>query len=280
MQRATSYGTLFSMRPDERGIRYVRPIEPLHFPSSDPEWEMSESHRHGRLCELLYDLLRRALPDEEACLGTDQFVYFDASNARKKCAPDAFVKLGAKAEPTSVWLTWKRGAPELCVEILSPSDTKEKLTLTEKLRRFHAIGVSEVVAFDVDAPAGSRLRAWDLVDGDLVERVVEDERTPCLTLGAYFVVAPHDFPELSAQDRLPAALRLAADPQGTQLFPSTREVARADREARLAEHEARLAAEAEVENVRARAAHEHARAEAALEEISRLREELERARRP
>jgi hypothetical protein len=154
MQRATSYGTLFSMRPDERGIRYVRPIEPLHFPSSDPEWEMSESHRHGRLCELLYDLLRRALPDEEACLGTDQFVYFDASNSRKKCAPDAFVKLGAKAEPTSVWLTWKRGAPELCIEILSPSDTKEKLTLTEKLRRFHAIGVSEVVAFDVDAQPG------------------------------------------------------------------------------------------------------------------------------
>ena len=265
MQRATSYGTLFSMRPDERGIRYVRPIEPLHFPSSDPEWEMSESHRHGRLCELLYDLLRRALPDEEACLGTDQFVYFDASNSRKKCAPDAFVKLGAKAEPTSVWLTWKRGAPELCIEILSPSDTKEKLTLTEKLRRFHAIGVSEVVAFDVDAQPGSRLRAWDLVDGDLVERVIEDERTPCLTLGAHFVVAPHDLPELSAQDRLPAALRLAADPQGTQLFPSTREVARA--------------AEVLAEQQRSRAEQERTRAEAALAEVTRLREELERARR-
>lgn len=280
MQRATSYGTLFSMRPDERGIRYVRPIEPLHFPSSDPEWEMSESHRHGRLCELLYDLLRRALPDEEACLGTDQFVYFDASNARKKCAPDAFVKLGAKAEPTSVWLTWKRGAPELCVEILSPSDTKEKLALPEKLRRFHAIGVSEVVAFDVDAQPGSRLRAWDMVDGDLVERVIEDERTPCLTLGAYFVVAPHDFPELSAQDRLPAALRLAADPQGTQLFPSTREVARAEHEARLAEHEARLAEHQARLAAEALAKEERVRAEAALAEVTRLREELERARRP
>jgi hypothetical protein len=224
--------------------------------------------------------LRRALPDEEAYLGTDQFVYFDASNARKKCAPDAFVKLGAKAEPTSVWLTWKRGAPELCVEILSPSDTKEKLTLTEKLRRFHAIGVSEVVAFDVDARPGSRLRAWDLVDGDLVERVVEDERTPCLTLGAYFVVAPHDFPELSAQDRLPAALRLAADPEGTRLFPSTREVARADREARLAEHEARLAEHEARLAAEARAKEERARAEAALAEVTRLREELDRARRP
>ncbi len=79
-----------------------------------------------------------------------------------------------------------------CVEILSPSDTEEKLTLPEKLRRFHTMGVSEVITFDVDADIGTRIRAWDLVQGDLVERVVAGERTPCLTLGLWFVVAPYE----------------------------------------------------------------------------------------
>ncbi len=33
---------------------------PARFPSSHPEWEMPESGRHGRLCEMLFLLLRAA----------------------------------------------------------------------------------------------------------------------------------------------------------------------------------------------------------------------------
>ncbi|MBK6465169.1 MAG: Uma2 family endonuclease [Myxococcales bacterium] len=115
---------------------------------------MGQSHRHLRLCEVLYQLLCGVLPGEHAAVGADQFVYFDPQDPRRKCAPDAFVKLGVPAQAITSWKTWERGAPDLCVEILSPSDTEEKQTLPEKLERFGAMGVLEVVVFDADAPVG------------------------------------------------------------------------------------------------------------------------------
>jgi Uma2 family endonuclease len=213
------------------GIRYVRPVVPLRFDSTDPEWEMGQSPRHLKLCVTLYQLLGR-VAGEGNSVGSDEFVYYDASNRAVKCAPDAFVKLGIRNDSNrKSWTTWKHGTPELCIEVLSPSDTEEKQTLVEKLDRFHAMGVEEVVVFDVDASPGERLRAWDRVDGDLVERVVENERTPCLTLGLFFVVAP--------VEEHPAALRLSRDVEGRQLVPTDKEEAAAAL-ARVAELEAEL----------------------------------------
>ncbi len=241
---------------------------------------MSESLRHKRLCELLYQLLCAAV-DGQACVGSDQFVYYDASSPKKKCSPDAFVKLGVPAELFEIWKVWKKGAPELCVEILSPSDTEEKLTLPEKLRRFHTMGVSEVLTFDVDADMGTRIRAWDLVQGDLVGREVLGERTPCLTLGLWFVVAPYE-DERHPVNSLPAALRLSRDAEGKELLLT------ADEQARLEAHHEKaraVRAEAEVEQEKTRAEQEKTRAEQektravrAEAEVERLRAEL--ARRP
>lgn len=98
--------------------------------------------------------------------------------------------LGVPQAPIPSWKTWERGKPNLCVEILSPSDTEAKLPLQEKLARFHAIGVDEVVVFDSDADSGKRIRAWDLLSGDLVERIVENDITPCRALRLWFVSAP------------------------------------------------------------------------------------------
>ena len=214
---------------DMREIRYIRPIVPVRYPDSDPEWEMSENKRHQRLCKVLRELLAVAAGVERAAIGSDQFVYFDTSNPKRKCAPDGLVKLGVPDWDFDVWKTWEDGVPELCVEVLSPSDTKEKLTLEEKLRRFHTMGVGEVVCFDVDEQVGRRIRAWDLVSGDLVERVVEQERTPCRTLGRWFVVGE------APLDALPAALRLAEDGEGAHLVPLPREADRADQERAIAE---------------------------------------------
>jgi Uma2 family endonuclease len=141
-----------------QSIRHVRPVQPLHFPSSDPEWEMPESRRHGELCELLKQVLTQALGPQHS-VGKDNFVYFDASDPGRRLAPDAFVKLHAPHELFNSWKTWEMGTPELCVEILSPSDTKEKLTLKDKLDRYRALGTPEVVAFNPDDPEGKRLRA-------------------------------------------------------------------------------------------------------------------------
>ncbi|HEX7602649.1 MAG TPA: Uma2 family endonuclease, partial [Polyangiaceae bacterium] len=106
----------------------------------------------------------------------------------------------------------------------------EKLSFPEKLKRYHALGTRELVVFDIDAAAGSRLRAWDRIDHDLVERVVEGESTPCLTLGAHWVLA-------TGGEDLPVALRLARDPQGREVLRTSEEQAKAVAEGALAEVE-------------------------------------------
>jgi Uma2 family endonuclease len=170
---------------------------------------MPESVRHGRLCDLLNQILIHALGAEHS-VGKDNFVYFDASDPGRRLAPDGFVKLGVPQELFNSWKTWERGTPELCVEIVSPSDTKEKLTLKEKLERYRALGAREIVAMNPDDPEGKRLRAWDRIEEDLVERVVENETTPCITLRGHWVLAP--------AKGLDVALRLAQDPAATQLW--------------------------------------------------------------
>ncbi len=201
-------------------IRYLRPVQPVAFPPSDPEWDMSEGTRHSRLCEILARILRQAV-GLDSTVGADQFVYFDASDPKRKCAPDAFLKLGVPQDDFPSWKTWKGGVPEVCVEILS-SDGEEKLSLKEKLRRFHTMGVSEVVVFNADKPKGKRLRAWDWIDGDLVERVVEQDRTPCRALGKWFVVAP------CLEERESNALRLSDDAEGHELVSTLFERAQAE----------------------------------------------------
>jgi len=44
------------------------------------------------------------------------------------------------------------------------------------------------VRFDPEAPEGARIRVWDRVREDLVERVVTGDRAPCVTLGVDWCV--------------------------------------------------------------------------------------------
>jgi len=221
-----------------RSLQHVRPVVPLHFPESEPESErMGQSGRHYLMCKALYEILRAAAGDENT-VSCDAFVYFDASDPDRKLAPDAAVKLGVPQHVFDSWKTWERGAPELAFEILSPSDSPERWTFEEKLARYRACGVSELVVFHADAEPGSRLRVWDRIDGDLVERAVTGEATPCLTLDAHLVVAPVVDPPLAA------CVRLARDPEGRDLFPTDAEARQEAEAARLRETEARHEAEA------------------------------------
>ena len=196
------------MRHKLAKLRHLQVDERVLFPSSHPEWEMPESGRHGRLCELLYLVLRGAV-GRESTVGKDHFVYYDRKEPRRCLAPDAFVKLGVPHHLVEAWKTWQLGVPEMCVEILSPSDTEETLSFREKLRRYNALKPRELIVFRADGKPGRRLRAWDRAKGVLVERIVSKERTPCRTLGAFFVV--HDEPEIGP------ALRLA-DAEGKLLL--------------------------------------------------------------
>jgi Uma2 family endonuclease len=200
--------------------RHKRPAIPIHFPS---EATAPETKRHLELRTLLYAILKEGFANR-AHIGSEQFVYFVASDPKRCVAPDAFVRLGGPDDSFDTWKTWERGAPELCVEIASDSDARE---WARKLEAYHALGVSELVLFDADAPEGSRVRVWDRVEGDLVERVVEGDRAACRTLEATWVVRP--------EGAYPFALRLA-DAAG-ELLPTRAEAA----QRRIAELEAELA---------------------------------------
>ena len=196
-------------------LRHVRPVQPLLFDvGSNPEWNnLGQTQIHLRICFLLFELLELATTKQDT-IGCDQFVFYDASNPKKCLAPDGFVKLGVRPKNWSSWRIWEHGAPELCVEVVSGSD-REPIPMKEKLVRYRTLGTRELVLFDHEAKAGQRLRVFDRIEGDFVERVVENDRTPCLTLGLHWVVAPA--PELDV------ALRLARDAEGAELLFSAKE---------------------------------------------------------
>ena len=223
---------------------------------------MPQSRRHHHLCQALYEILRAVVDPSKDTVGADQFVYFNASKPKRCLAPDVFVKRGVPDRDFNSWKTWKKGAPEIAFEVLSPSDSYERWTLEEKIERYHELGVRELVVFNVDAEPGKRLRVWDRIDGDFVERIIDDERTMSAVLEMQLVVAPVTV--VCEGTDYPACLRIARDQAARELVP-TREEARRDAEQarRDAEH-GRRSEEAARKEAEARVA--------ALEaEIARLR---------
>jgi hypothetical protein len=214
-------------------LRHVRPVQPLRFPEQEPDEErMGQGRRHYKLCKALYEMLCAVCVPEHT-VGADQFVYFDAAAPKRCLAPDAFVTLGVRDHDFDSYLVWEEGTPDVAFEVLSPSDTPERWTFEEKLRRYHALGVRELVTFHVDAPEGERLRIWDRLEQDFVEREVTGDTSPCVTLGLTLLIGP--------VDQYPTGLRLARDAEGRDLVLTTDEQ-RLAAEARVRELEVKLAA--------------------------------------
>src|SRR6187455_9554 len=144
--------------------QYVRTPEPLYFPTEE---EVPETKRHRMLGNLLFAIVQHLL-GKQALVACDQFVYWDASSPGKRLAPDLAVRRGqVEGQRLDSWKTWRLGAPELGVEIVSRSDQSDR-AFDEKLARYREAGVLEVVRFD---PEDTRrpLAFWDRIDGDLVE---------------------------------------------------------------------------------------------------------------
>jgi Uma2 family endonuclease len=196
---------------------------------------MPEGKVHYLIRTFLFQLLRDALGPDHS-LGCDQFVYWLPTNPRRCLAPDVFVKLGVPDSLFGTWKTWHHGAPDLALECVSPNEG-DGMEWSEKLARYAELGVQELVRFDPEEPEGHRLRVWDRIDEDLVEREVVDDRTPCLTLGWTWVVC--------RVESLPVGLRFK-DANG-DLVPTRDEAARAREEAATARVEE---LEAEVRRLR------------------------------
>ena len=135
-------------------LRYVRAAEPVDFPE---EAEVPEGYAHLIVRTFLFQLLRFALGPAHT-VGSDQFIYWIATDNQRKVAPDVFVRLGVPQTSFGSWKTWDNGgAPDLAVEIVSPNEG-DGVTWDDKLARYHELGVRELVRFDPDAPDGRRLR--------------------------------------------------------------------------------------------------------------------------
>lgn len=229
------------IRPDN--FEYVRPLRPLHFPV---EAKVPESQRHLEVRTALYQLLSFHL-EGRATVGSDQFLYFDASNPKACLAPDVFLQLGSDGPEIESWKTWERGTPDLAVEIASRSDASDE-PWQQKLDRYHRLGVRELVLFNHRAP--QKVRIWDYVDGDLAERKLSpDLPAPCVVLGLWWVTV--------SDQRWGPMLRLAYDAEAQQLVrtrletevaarQAEAEARQAEAAARQAEAEARRVAEARV----------------------------------
>jgi Uma2 family endonuclease len=129
-------------------------------------------------------------------------------------APDLFVCLRLADFVFDSWKTWEHGAPDLAVEIVSATDAGWG-EWDRKLDRYQEAGIQEIVRFAPASPERRRLRVWDCVEGDIVERSTEGDRTPCATLGLHWVVKD--------DAKLGAMLRLARDEAGLDLLPTLEE---------------------------------------------------------
>jgi hypothetical protein len=196
---------------DVTRLRHRRALRPLRFPEEEPEDErLGETSRHLVLRTALWQLIKLEFEWTGAAhtVSSEQFVYFNARDPRRCCAPDVYVKLGVFVLDIPTWKAWERGAPELAVEITSPSD-RERWSWDEKLERYHELGVRELVRFNPDAESGDRIHIRDRVEDDLVEREVEGDQTPSATLDLWWVVGRvAEYP----------ALRLARDVAGNDLL--------------------------------------------------------------
>jgi Uma2 family endonuclease len=213
---------------------YVRAPRPIHFPEEEA---MPEGYAHLVVRTFLFRLLSFALGPTHS-VGSEQFIYWLASDPARKLSPDVFVRLGVPQRAFGSWKTWEHGgAPDLAVEIVSPNEG-DGIPWDDKLARYHELGVKELVRFDPDAQEGRRLRVWDRVDEDLVERRVADDRPVCMTLAMTWIARPIPMP--AGQGEL-LGLRLV---DGDGAVVETPEEAEA--RGRQVEAEARAAAETRV----------------------------------
>jgi Uma2 family endonuclease len=203
------------LRP-EKPLRheYLRPPVPLFFPAVEL---VPETGLHQRLRTALFLILDRKLRGR-AYVGSDQFVYWDSTNPKLCLAPDAFVRLGGPSEFLRSYQTWKHGAPEVAVEILSDKDGGPR-ALERRLERYRQCAVEELVHFDPD-DRERPLRLWDCVESDLVERnLAAPNALYCDALEAYWCLWPD--PQLGVM------LRVADGPDGSGLWPTPEEAAEA-----------------------------------------------------
>jgi Putative restriction endonuclease len=203
----------------------MRPIESgLRFPEEE---KVPETKRHLEIRTALYQALQLAF-GATAAIGSEQFVYWDPTDPRQCLSPDLFVRVGFPDYLFRTWKVWENGAPQIAVEVISPSDERDR-DWDAKLVRYRRLGVMELVRFDPESSERT-LRVWDSCEGDLVERQPA-EQVASNWLSGYWVVV--------IDPVLGPTIRLSRDASGRNLYPTPAEASLVA-EQRIRELEAEL----------------------------------------
>ncbi len=180
--------------------------EDLLFPCEEPfEDHVAESKRHFEARTALYLVVKNAF--DKFTIASDQFFYPNRSNPRECLAPDLMIKTDLHVGDFDSWKTWRLGTPQLAVEIVSPHD-RVKLTWEEKLARYEATAILEVVRFDRDK--ADSITVWDRRGKHLVER--QSNKEECRTLQLFWTVVE--------DATFGKQLRLARERLGRDLLPT------------------------------------------------------------
>ncbi len=126
----------------------------VHYPVEDGE-PMSETFKHGRVtvdAKTVLELHHIDRPD--ACVGGNNFMYYEEGNPKAVVSPDVFVAYGVPKETDrEVWKVWEEGkAPDFILEVTSKSTRKDDERKKKDI--YERLGVTEYWQFD---PTGDYL---------------------------------------------------------------------------------------------------------------------------
>ena len=143
------------------------PTARVHYPVEDDQ-PMSETIKHGKVAtdaRMVLDL--RHIDRVDACVGGNNFLYYEEGNPKAVVSPDVFVAYGVPKETDrEVWKLWVEGkAPDFILEVTSKSTRKHDER--KKKAIYERIGVTEYWQFD---PTG------DYLDPILKGRALADGR--------------------------------------------------------------------------------------------------------
>ena len=143
-----------SLRESRTNRRAGAPPPAVHYPVSDDE-PMSESLKHWRVSMHAGMVLEFHHADrDDACVGGNNFMYYEEGNPKAVVSPDVYVAYGVPKETDrEVWKVWVEGkVPDFILEVTSKSTRKDDEGKKKDL--YERLGVTEYWQFD---PTGDYL---------------------------------------------------------------------------------------------------------------------------
>ena len=131
-----------------------RSVAPAHYPVEDDQ-PMSETFKHRKVSADSVAVLEiRHIDRTDACVGGNNFLYYEEGNPKAVVSPDVFVAYGVPKETDrEVWKLWVEGkAPDFILEVTSKSTRKDDEGKKKDI--YERIGVTEYWQFD---PTGDYL---------------------------------------------------------------------------------------------------------------------------